>query len=172
MLEITLNNGLDPRTGKKLGLTTGEPTSFSSLEELLLAFRAQLHYFLDIKIKGNNIIETLYAKYMPAPFLSLVIDDCIKNAKDYNAGGARYNTSYIQGVGIGSITDMLSAIKHHVFEEKTLTMQELLGAMESNFEDMEPVRQMLHNKTPRYGNDLDFADHIMEIGRASCRGRV
>ena len=161
VLEITLNNGLDPRTGKKLGLTTGEPTSFSSLEELLLAFRAQLHYFLDIKIKGNNIIETLYAKYMPAPFLSLVIDDCIKNAKDYNAGGARYNTSYIQGVGIGSITDMLSAIKHHVFEEKTLTMQELLGAMESNFEDMEPVRQMLHNKTPRYGNDLDFADHIM-----------
>ena len=161
VLEITLNNGIDPRTGKCIGLTTGEAASFSSLEEVLHAFRAQLRYFLDIKIKGNNVIEMLYAKYMPAPFLSLVIDDCIKNAKDYNAGGARYNTSYIQGVGIGSITDMLSAIKYHVFDEQTLTMPELLGALESNFVGQEHVRLMLHNKTPRYGNDLDFADDIM-----------
>ena len=77
-------------------------------------------HFIDIKVRGNNTIERLYAKYMPAPFLSLLTDDCIARGKDYHAGGARYNTSYIQGVGVGTITDELSAIKKHVFEEKTL----------------------------------------------------
>ena len=161
VLEITLNNGVDPRTGKELGLTTGEADSFTTFDEILCAFRTQLRYFVDIKIKGSNIIEKLYTQYMPAPFLSLVIDDCIKKAQDYNAGGARYNTSYIQGVGIGSITDMLSALKYHVFEEGTLTMPELVGALKDNFAQQEHVRLLLHNKTPRYGNDLDFADEIM-----------
>ena len=75
------------------------------------AFRKQMHYFIDIKIKGNNIIERMYAVYMPSPFLSITVSDCIERGKDYNAGGARYNTSYIQGVGIGSITDSLSRNK-------------------------------------------------------------
>lgn len=161
VLEIALNNGVDPRTGRKIGLSTGNPTDFTSFAELMDAFKAQMRYFLDVKIKGNNIIEKLYSEYMPAPFLSLVIDDCIKNAKDYNAGGARYNTSYIQGVGIGSITDMLSGINYHIFDEKNMTMSELLMALNSNFAEQEPVRLLLHNKTPRYGNDDDYADSIM-----------
>ena len=161
VLEITLNNGFDKRTGKKIGLETGDPAEFQSYEELFEAFKKQMRHFIDIKIRGNNIIEKLYATYMPSPFLSIIVDDCIKKGKDYNAGGARYNSNYIQGVGIGTITDCLSAIKFHVFDNKNLTMKELLTALSDNFEGQEKTRQMLRNKTPRYGNDDDYADSIM-----------
>ena len=161
ILEITLHNGLDPVTGKKIGVETGDPSVFTSLEDLLEAWKKQMAHFLDIKIRGNNLIEKLYAVEMPAPFLSIVIDDCIAKGKDYNAGGARYNTNYIQGVGIGSLTDMLSAIQHHVFEKKRFTLQGLLEILGSNFEGAEHIRQLLLNKTPRYGNDQAEADQIM-----------
>lgn len=161
VLEIMLNNGFDKRTGKRIGLETGDPTEFQSFEELFEAFKKQMRHFIDIKIRGNNIIEKLYATYMPSPFLSIIVDDCIKKGKDYNAGGARYNSNYIQGVGIGTITDCLSAIKFHVFDNKNLTMKELLTALSDNFEGHEKTRQMLRNKTPRYGNDDDYADSIM-----------
>ena len=120
ILEITLNNGVNPMTNELIGLQTGDPLSFENFDDLMEAFEAQLRYFADIKIRGNDRIEKLYANHMPAPFLSLLIDDCIANAKDYNAGGARYNTTYIQGVGLGSITDMLTSLKYHVFDKKML----------------------------------------------------
>ncbi len=161
ILEITLNNGMDIRTQKFIGIETGDPVEFKSLDQLVEAFKKQLNHFVDIKIRGNNIIEKLYAEYMPSPFMSVVIDDCIKNAKDYNAGGARYNSRYIQGVGIGSITDCLSSIKYNVFDEKRLTMKELLKILKANFEGYEKERQFLLNKTPKYGNDDDYADELM-----------
>ncbi|MFO8054727.1 MAG: pyruvate formate lyase family protein, partial [Bacteroidales bacterium] len=162
VLEITLNNGTDPQSGKIIGLKTGKPASFSSFDELMTAYEKQLNHFLNIKIKGNNIIEQLYAKYLPVPFLSLLIDDCIQTGKDYNAGGARYNSTYIQGVGTGSITDSLAAIKKHVFEEKTLTFESLLKALKNNFEDYQELRNILLNESPKYGNDDDFADGITQ----------
>jgi formate C-acetyltransferase len=158
VLEITLNNGVDPRTGKQIGLPTGDPAGFSSYEELLNAYRRQLHHFIDIKVRGNNIIERLYAEYMPAPFLSLLVDDCITKGRDYNDGGPRYNTTYIMGVGPASCADSLTAIRYHVFEQKTLSMQELLAALASNFQGHERTRQTLWNKTPKFGNDDDCAD--------------
>ncbi|QDR82613.1 trans-4-hydroxy-L-proline dehydratase [Sporomusa termitida] len=161
ILEITLHNGIDPLTGKQLGLKTGDPAHFTSLADLLAAFKQQVGHFVDIKIKGSNIIEMLYAKYMPAPFMSIVIDDCIANGRDYNAGGARYNSRYIQGVGIGSITDCLAAIEYHVFDHKRFSMRELLDIVKSDFAGQEKVRQLLLNKTPKYGNDDDYADDIM-----------
>ncbi len=161
VLEITLNNGFDKRTGKRIGLATGDPRLFESYEELFAAFRKQMHYFLDIKIKGNNIIERLYASYMPSPFLSIIVEDCIKKGRDYNAGGARYNSNYIQGVGIGTITDCLAAIKYHVFDNKTITMEGLLDALHKDFAGYEKIKQLLINKTPKYGNDDDYADDIM-----------
>ncbi|MDI6706190.1 MAG: glycyl radical protein [Bacillota bacterium] len=161
ILEITLHNGMDPATGKKLGIETGDPCTFETYDELFDAFKKQMHHFIDIKIRGNNIIETLYAKYMPAPFLSIIIDDCIKKGKDYNAGGARYNTNYIQGVGTGSITDSLAAIKYHVYDNKNIAMAELIEALDNNFEGYEKIRQLLINKAPKYGNDDDYADSIM-----------
>ncbi|MGD8778094.1 MAG: glycyl radical protein [Ignavibacteria bacterium] len=160
ILELTLNNGFDPRTQKQIGLQTSDPESFKSFEELFDAYKKQLNYFIDIKIKGNVIIERLFADYMPAPFMSLLISDCIKNGKDYNAGGARYNTSYIQGVGLGSITNSLAAIKNHVYDKKILSMGELLSALINNFEDFENMRQSLVNDAPKYGNDDDYADEI------------
>jgi trans-4-hydroxy-L-proline dehydratase len=161
VLEITLHNGVDPRTGQRIGLQTGDPAAFTSFEELFAAFRRQLWHFLDIKVRGNNVIERLYATYMPAPFLSLLIDDCIVRGKDYHDGGARYNSSYIQGVGIGTITDALAAIKHHVFDRGTIPMTTLLAALRDDFAGQERLRQLLLNKTPKYGNDDDYADDVM-----------
>ena len=161
ILELTLHNGIDPRTGKSIGLQTGAATEFQSFDELLAAFEQQLRHFIDIKIRGNCVIERLYAAYMPAPFLSLLIDDCIARGKDYHDGGARYNTSYIQGVGLGTITDALTALKYHVFDRQTLAMETLLAALNSNFVGEERLRQLLLNRTPRYGNDDDYADHVM-----------
>ena len=160
ILEITLHNGRDPRTGKRIGLETGDPTQFRSYDELFEAFKKQLNHFINIKIKGNNIIERLYAEYLPAPFLSLFIDDCIEKGMDYNDGGARYNTNYIQGVGLGTTTDSLTAIKHNVFDKKIITIAELLKALQTDFQGNEPLRQRLLNKTPKYGNDDDYADEI------------
>ncbi len=161
MLEITLHNGLDPRSGKKIGLETGDPADFESFGDLFAAFERQMKHFIDIKVRGNNLIERLYAEYMPAPFLSIVIDDCIAKGKDYNDGGSRYNTNYIQGVGIGSITDSLAALKYHIYEKESITLEELLTALKDDFARQEPLRQKLLNKTPKYGNDDDYADEIM-----------
>ncbi len=161
ILELALSDGIDPRTGMRLGPATGCPAGFESFDEVLQAFKKQLDYFVGIKIRGNNVIERMYAKYMPTPFLSLLIDDCIKKGMDYHEGGARYNTSYIQGVGIGTTTDGLAAIKHHVFDEKTLTMQDLLQALHSDFEGHEAIRMRLVNSSPKYGNDDDRADDLM-----------
>ncbi len=161
ILEITLNNGFDPRTRVKVGIETGDPRKFKSFDELFEAYRKQLKYFIDLKIIGNNIIERLYAKYIPQPFLSLLIDDCIEKGKDYNNGGPRYNTSYIQGTGLGTVTDSLTAIKYHVFDRKTFSMDTLLKALSNNFEgEYGILRQILRNKTPKYGNDDDYADEI------------
>ena len=161
IFEITLNNGVDPRSGKQLGPQTGDPRDFKHFDELFTAFEQQMLHFVDIKVRGNNIIERLYAAYMPAPFLSLLIDDCIAAGRDYHDGGARYNTSYIQGVGIGSLTDAMSAVKHHIFEQGDLDMGDLVEALAADFPD-ERTRLMLVNRSPRYGNDDPAADALMQ----------
>ena len=160
VLEITLNNGIDPRTGRKIGLATGDPEDFNNFDDLLDAFRKQLQHFIDVKIEGNNVIERLYADYLPVPFLSLMISDCIASGKDYNDGGARYNTSYIQGVGLGTLTDSLTALKYQIFDRKEISFLGLLKALRTDFDGFEKLRQRLLNKTPKYGNDDDYADEI------------
>lgn len=162
ILEITLNNGYDKYTNKKIGLETGDSTNFKSYDELFDAFKKQLKYFIEIKIAGSNVIGRLYANEMPAPFMSVVIDDCIKEGIDYNNGGARYKTSYIQGVGIGTITDSLSAIKDHVFDKANLTMEKLLDVLNNDFNNEEYLHALLFNKTRKYGNDDDYPDGIMK----------
>jgi len=162
VLEITLHNGIDPRSGKKIGIETGDPRTFANYDELFAAFRKQLRHFVEIKVRGNNIIERLYAEHMPAPFLSLFVDDCIARGKDYNDGGPRYNSTYIMAVAPGTCTDSLAAIKFHVFDKKNLTMDELLRALNSNFKDSEKTRLLLWNKTPKFGNDDDYADDILK----------
>lgn len=160
VLELTLFNGKDPRTGKQIGIQTGEPETWETFDDLLQAYQEQLRHIVDIKIHGNRIIERLFATHLPVPLLSLLTDDCIEKGMDYNAGGARYNTAYIQGVGLGSLTDSLSAINHHVYNLKNTGWAELRTALSKNFEGHEKLKFRLHNKTPRYGNDDDRADNI------------
>jgi len=162
ILELALNNGVDPLTGDRIGPPTGDPAGFKNFDGLYQAFERQLQYIVDLKIRVNNYIERLYATHAPAPFLSVVIRDCIANGRDYYNAGPRYNTNYIQCCGIGTITDSLSAIKKHVFEENQISMPQLLAALRGNFKAQEALRLRLFNKTPFYGNDEEFADSIMQ----------
>ncbi len=162
ILELALYNGIDPLSGKQIGIETGDPMRFETLKDLYKAFECQLHHIVDMKIRVNNYIERMYAINSPAPFLSVVIRDCIKNGKDYYNGGPRYNTNYIQCCGIGTITDSFSAINKHIYEDKTLTMDALLDALRLNFKGHEALRLRLLNKTPFFGNDDDRADTIMQ----------
>jgi formate C-acetyltransferase len=175
ILEITLNNGYDEYSQKLVGLQTGQLEDFTSYEQLFSAWQKQVNYFADVKIRGNNIIEKLYATYLPVPFLSVLVDDCISKAKDYNAGGARYNTSYVQGVGLGSLTDMLTSIKYNVFDQQKISLFELKHAMNQDFEGYNELRAQLIYHTPKFGNDDDYADEqaiaIFETFYEAVNGR-
>ncbi len=162
ILEVTMNNGKDPRTGKTIGKKTGDPLGMKTYEEFWSAYLEQIRYFMDIKMWGNDFIEEMYSEQLPVPFLSIWIDDCVKNAKDYNSGGSRYNTQYVQIVGLGTVADSCAAIKQHVFEKKTFTMSELLTSLKDNFDGHTIMWELLKNpaKTPKLGNDEPVADDI------------
>ena len=167
LLELALNDGVDPLTRRQIGPRTGDARGFTGFEALYAAFEQQLTAIVDLKVRVNNYIERMYARYVPAPFLSAVIRDCIAKGRDYYDGGPRYNTTYIQCCGIGTITDSLSAINKHVFELGSVTMAELLDALTENFEGAEALRLRLWNRTPFYGNDDDTADALMQRVYAS-----
>jgi len=174
VLELTLNNGFDKRTNRQVGLQTGFASEYGSFESLIEALRLQVKYFVDIKIVGNNVIEKTFSSWLPVPFLSLLVEDCILNGKDYNSGGARYNTSYIQGVGLGSITDMLTSIKLNIYDKKNFTWNEFEKAMESDFKGFEYVQHEMIYNTPKFGNDDNYADRqaveVFEIYYDSVNG--
>jgi len=160
IFEVTLNNGINPSSGIKVGLETGDPRDFRSFEELYAAFEKQLNYIIDLKMRTSNYIDRMFAKYAPAPLLSVVIEDCIAKGRDYYNGGPRYNTNYIQCTGLGTVTDSLSTIKKHVYEKGKYSMDELLKAVTANFSGSEVMRQSIMNRTPFFGNDDNYADDI------------
>jgi len=176
ILELTLHDGLDTRTGKQIGLHTGDPSQFKTYSDLLEAFKKQVNHFVEIKIQGSNTIETIFMDNIPTPFLSLFIDDCVAKGIDYISGGTRYNTNYIQGVGLGTITDSLTALKKHVFEDNALLMNDFIKALENNFEGFDDLRFHLLYKTPKYGNDDDRADQqltdVFNIYHAAVNGHT
>ncbi len=175
VLELTLNDGIDKRTDTRIGLPTGHAKDYKSFDELMAAFKIQVNYLIDIKIRGNNVIAKTFASWLPVPFLSLIIEDCIANGKDYNNGGARYNTSYIQGVGLGSITDILTSIKYNIYDKKNYSWDELLEAFDADFNGYEQIHHDLIYSTPKYGNDDDYADNnaveVFEIYYEAVNGR-
>jgi trans-4-hydroxy-L-proline dehydratase len=175
ILEITLHNGFDPRTQKQIGLQTGNPEDFDSYFQLLDAFRRQVNRFANIKVKGSNVIESVFMQHVPTPFLSLIIDDCVATGTDYICGGARYNTNYIQGVGVGTVTDSLTAIRKVVFDDQQFTLPQLVNVLNNNFEGNEMLRYQLIYKTPKYGNDDTEADQqltdVFDIYYEAVNGR-
>jgi len=149
-----------------LGPRTGEPDSFRSFDDLYAAYVVQFRHVLEIKLRGNQFIERTYATQMPAPFLSVLTDDCVKRGVDYNAGGARYNNTFVQFVGLGSLTDSLSALKQFCFDDAegkqhSMPLHQLVRILADDFQGQEPLRQRLLHKTRKYGNDDDYADEIM-----------
>lgn len=160
ILEVTLNNGYDPVSGKLVSIQTGDPREFKTFEEVYQAFLKQLRYVVDQKVRVSNYIDRMFAKYAPATFLSLFIDDCIARGKDYYNCGPRYNTTYIQCTGLGTTTDSLSVLRTHVFEKKTFSMDTILSAVSRNFEGEEKLRQFIMNKTPFFGNDIKEVDEL------------
>ena len=163
LLEYTLSNGVDLLTGKQVSVQTGDISTFKTFDDLYAAFEKQMDYAVSTKVKVDNYLRYQYATKMAATFLSVVIRDCIQKGKDYYNGGPRYNSDYIQCCGIGTITDSLSAIKKHVFEDGTYTLQQLVDAIKNNWEGQEAMRLTLWNKTPFFGNDDDYADDIMKV---------
>ncbi len=161
VLELALHDGVDPRTGVRLGPATGGAAAMATFDDVFATFEAQLRHLVNVKIRGNQVIERLYATEMPAPFLSVLTDDCIARGLDYNAGGARYNNTFIQAVGIGTVTDSLAALRRLVFEERALPLPALVAALDADFAGEEPLRARLVNTMPKYGNDDDAADDLM-----------
>jgi formate C-acetyltransferase len=159
-LELALNDGLDRMTGERLGPRTGDPRAFASFDELLAAFKSQVEYFVDMKVRYDNSVRGIYGAHCPVPFTSAVIDDCIASAIDWHAGGSRYKIATMSGVAVGTVADALSGIRTHVFEKRTFGMAELVDALDRNWEGFELLRQTLINKTPHYGNDEDAADDL------------
>ncbi|NLJ40237.1 MAG: formate C-acetyltransferase/glycerol dehydratase family glycyl radical enzyme [Clostridiales bacterium] len=160
VLELTLNNGVCLQTGDRIGLETGFLTDYKTYEELEAAYVKQMDYFIEKMVSACDIVDRLHAEYLPSPFLSSVIDDCVKKGIDVTAGGAHYNYSGIQAIQVANIADSLAAIKKFVYEDKTLKADELLKALQTNYEGREELRQYLINRAPKYGNDIAWVDNI------------
>jgi len=160
LLELALNDGVDPASGKRIGPETGDAEAFASSEELFAAWERQLEYAVGWKVRVDGELDRLYSETTPAPFLSLYISDCVGRGLDYYRGGARYNTDYIQCVGLGTVTDSLSAIETHVFGGKKATMAELRAALLADWRDREALRALARNRTPLFGNDDDGPDAL------------
>jgi len=159
-LELALNDGVDRLSGEALGPRTGNPGGFADFEAVMTAFRTQVEHFVDLKVGYDNTVRDIYSRHCPVPFTSAVIDDCIAAAVDWHAGGSHYKIATMSGVAIGTVADSLSSIRKHVFEDGTLAMDELVKALDQDWEGREVLRQTLMNKTPHYGNDDDRADEL------------
>lgn len=159
-LELVLNNGTCLLTGQEMGLKLGFLTDYKTYEELEAAYVKQLDHFIDRMISACDIVDRLHAEILPSPFLSSVIDDCIEKGLDVTAGGAHYNLSGIQAIQVANIADSLAVIKKCVYEDKSVSAEELLKALQTDYEGKEDLRQWLINKVPKYGNDVDWVDNI------------
>jgi len=159
-LELALNDGVDRLTGERLGPATGDPRGFSRFEDVLAAFRTQVEHFVALKVRYDDLVRTIYAEHCPVPFTSALIEDCVAAAADWHAGGSRYKIATISGVAVGTVADALSAIRTHVFERQTVSMERLIAALDRNWEGDEALRLALVNQTPHYGNDDEAADAL------------
>ncbi len=172
-LELTLNNGVCLLTGKQIGLNLGNiAESYPSYCDLEEAFATQISHFIDKMMRACEQVEQAHIDLLPTPFLSSVISDCMGNGKDVTAGGAKYNLSGIQMIQVANVADSLAAIKQLVYDEQRVSGRELLDALRADFKGYEPLRAMLLNKVPKYGNDVDWVDLIGAKWASYFRSRL
>ncbi len=160
ILELTLNNGYCNLTKQKSGFETGDPINFLTFEELYKAFIHQLRYNIEKAVKIVRIGDQETINYFPQPFVSAIIEGCMESGKDYTAVGALYNFSSITAYGFATLVDSLYNIKKIVYEEKFMTLPELIQILKSNFRGEEKFRQKLINKYNKWGNDKEDIDQF------------
>ncbi|MFX1417446.1 MAG: pyruvate formate lyase family protein [Promethearchaeota archaeon] len=158
VLELTLNNGYCNLTHQISGLETGDVSNFLTYDDFYKAFIHQLCYNIDKSVKIADIGDEETNKFMPQPFVSAIIDGCLAKGKDYTAGGAVYNFSSITAYGFATLVDSLYNIKKVVYEEKLMSLPELLQILNSNFKGQEDLRQKLINRYDKWGNDKGDID--------------
>jgi len=162
-LELALNNGRGRLVRDQIGLATGDPRSFTCIEDVIKAYQAQVEYLVGRMAEALEGLAHAHAERRPVPLASSLTDDCLTRGLDLTAGGAHYNFTGVQGVGVATVGDSLAAIDRLVFDQGRVTMEELLAALDTDFEGREPLRQMLLNKAPKYGNDDDHGDRFARL---------
>lgn len=168
-LELALNDGCDLRTGERLGPATGSLAQFGSLEDVLLAYDAQVCHFLRQIVFGCNMLEVHFEHATPLPYLSLLTDDCVARGRDITAGGARYNYHGCAAIGIPNAADSLAALDALVFRERRVSPEQLHAALLADYEGEETLRQLLLRRAPKYGNDVEAVDRLAaEVTRRFC----
>lgn len=159
-LELALNNGKCLLTAKQLGPRTGNATDFTCFEEVMEAYKKQVAHELKIAVSRVNELDLIQPQCFPMVILSTLTEDCVEKGLDITAGGAHYNSTGVCATGIANVADSLAAIKKMVFEEKKLSMAELVELLKTDFEGNETMRQMLLSQVPKYGNDDDYVDSL------------
>ena len=161
ILELTMNNGFDPRTKKQIGPKTGDPETFKNFEELYAAFEKQLQFCEDTLRRGAWIANILQADFLPVTWRSILTGGCIETGTETWHGGANYYTVAQITVGGVDAANGLMAVKHLVFDEKKLTMAELKKALAANFEgEYEKVGKMCY-EAPKHGNDIPEMNKLL-----------
>lgn len=172
ILELALNDGADPLTGNQLGPRSGRFEDFENFQALYTAFERQLDAVLAAKLSVSHLLDRMFARYAPAPFLSVLIEGCVESGRDYYDGGAKYNTDYIQCVGLGSVTDSLAALKTFIFDTGAVNKTDLMRALADDWKNSEALRLRMANLAPKYGNDDDRADHLARQVFDSLMSRI
>jgi len=167
-LELALNDGKCRLCGQQYGPRTGDPRNFGTFAELLQAFEKQIAWYVAHMVQALNTIERVHSEICPQPFASLVTKGCVEKGQDFTRGGPVFNYTGPQGVGLADVADSLAAIRKFVFEEKTLSIEELLAVLDADFGENEPLRQVLL-AAPKYGNDDDSVDDLARyVARVYC----
>ena len=161
MLELALNNGVSRLTGEQIGPKTGDPREFKSYVEVWDAYKKQVEALLPILMLFRNTDRQLFAEFCPTPFQSALFHGCIEKGLDITNGGtAPYMTHFLSLSGTPNVGDSLAAIKKAVFEDKKITMDRLIDALDKDFEGEEEILHIL-NSAPKFGNDDDYVDSIV-----------
>ena len=160
MLEFVLHNGVDPSTGKLMGLQTGDPREFKDIEEFKDALKKQIIHHYRLIQTGYNIMQSMHMLRFPVIFAGMVTKGCVESGKSVQDGGAKYSTAGLYITGAANMADSLEAIEECVYRDKDITMDQLIDALDNNFEGEERMRQLLLNKPEKYGNDKPHVDGI------------